>query len=244
MIKTNNLFRICILLTGLLFIASGSPAQDTTRVNQPYLFFPYPMGEKKWQISLGYTMTALPEDVTEEVQVRVPVIDIHALRKISKKLYADVRIQTQVVQSLFSAGLRWATVLNDRISLSLGDDISYWHGSLEVASFNTNASGWQNFPNASLGYRFNDKVLMTLKGEALLNLNSKTTIAKEIVETKGYEFSGWAGSIILEQPLGKKSHIITGFRAQYTNFFWQTWPLFETFDRRIFYPELIVSFIL
>jgi hypothetical protein len=85
---------------------------------------------------------------------------------------------------------------------------------------------------------------MTLKGEALISINSKTTIAKEIVETKGSEFSGWAGSFILEQPLGKKSHIITGFRAQYTNFFWQTWPLFETFDRRIFYPEIIVSFIL
>jgi hypothetical protein len=245
MMNRNKLLITCFLFTEVLFLNPlNLMAQDTTRIDQPYLFFPYPMGEKKWHMSLGYTMTAMPEDVTEEVQVRVPVIDIHAVRKLTKSIYLDARIQTQIVQSLFSAGFRWAFILNDRISLSVGDDFSFWYGSLEVASFNTNANGWQNFPNASLGYRFNDKVLMTLKGEALININSKTTIAKEIVETKGYEFSGWAGSILLEQPLGKKSHIITGFRAQYTNFFWQTWPLFETFDRRIFYPELIVSFIL
>ena len=51
---------------------------------------------------------------------------------------------------------------------------------------------------------------MTMKGEALINLSSKTTIAKEIVETKGAEFSGWAGSILLEQPLVRNHILLPG----------------------------------
>ena len=146
--KGKHLFS-CLIFIGFLFPFTVH-SQDSTRLDQPYLFFPYPMGERKWVVSLGYTMTALPEDVTEEVQVRVPVIDIHAIRKLSGSIYLDGRIQTQVVQSLFSAGFRWAKTISDRISISVGDDIAFWYGSLEVASFNTNANGWQNFPNASL----------------------------------------------------------------------------------------------
>jgi len=246
MIKNFRLLKLIAIIAGLvsvLFKSEDAVAQDTLRVQQPYLFFPYPM-QNKWQVSLGFTLTGMPEDVTEEVQVKAPVFDVHAIRRISKSMYLDGRIQTQFIQSYFSAGLRWIPIVRDRISLSVGDDIAWWYGKLNAASFRTNASGWQNTPNASLGYQFNDKVLMTLKGEALLNLKYSTTIAKEIVQTQGFDFSGVAGSIILEQPLGKKSHIITGFRGQYSNFFWQTWPLFETFDRRIFYPEFIVGFVL
>jgi hypothetical protein len=128
------------------------------------------------------------------------------------------------------------------MSISIGDDIAWWHGKLEVASFDTKANGWQNFPNASLGFRFNDKVLFTLKGEALMNLNYETMIAKDIKDSKGFQFSGWAGSVYFELPFTKKLHMTIGFRGQYTDFFWQTWSLFETFDRRIFFPELIVGF--
>src|SRR5829696_136619 len=247
MIKKYKLLKPALIIIGLIFLLGKTEkilAQDTGRINQPYIFFPYPMDTKKWHVSLGFTLTAMPEDVTEEVQVRAPVLDLHAIRKLSKSLYLDGRLQTQFLQGHISAGIRWAHIINERLSLSVGDDFAWWHGKLEIASFDTKANGWQNFPNASLGLRFKDKVLMTLKGEALLNLGYKTSIAKGISQTKGFEFSGWGGSIILEQPLGKKSHIITGLRGQYTNFFWQTWSLFETFDRRIFYPEVIVGFIL
>ena len=244
MIKRISLLKLIAL--SFLSIAGNTEnanGQDSSRVHQPFMFFPYPM-QHKWQVSLGFTLTAMPEDVTEEVQVKAPVFDIHAIGRLSSSLYLDGRIQTQFIQGYLSAGIRWLPLIKDRISLSLGDDFAWWHEKLNVASFDTKGSGWQNTPNASLGYQFGDKVLLTLKGEILLNLKYSTTIAKEIVQTQGFDVNGAAGSIILEQPLGKKSHIITGFRGQYSNFFWQTWPLFETFDRRIFYPEFIVGFIL
>jgi hypothetical protein len=122
--------------------------------------------------------------------------------------------------------------------------MAWWYGVLNIASFRTNARGWFNYPNASIGYRFGKGVLLTLHGEALLNMGYTTSISKEVRSRKGFQFSGVAGGLILEQPFHKNTHIITGLRAQYTNFFWQTWPLFETFDRNIFYPEIIVGIIL
>jgi len=247
MIKKDTRLRAILFLIGMISLLGKSSvlfAQDTGRINQPYLFFPYPMQEKKWHVSIGYTMTALPQDVVEEVQVRAPLLDLHALRKLSQSLTIDGRFQTQIVQTRFVIGLRWSHILNERVSISVGDDIAWWHGKLEVASFDTKANGWQNYPNASMGLRFKEKVLLTLKGEALMNLGYTTSIAKDITEKKGFQFSGWAGSIILEQPFTKKLDMTIGFRGQYTDFFWQTWSLFETFDRRIFYPELIVGFIL
>ena len=247
MIKKDKRVKITICLIGLIFLLgkpTHSPAQDTSRVNQPYLFFPYPLHEKKWHVSIGYTMTGLPQDVVEEVQVRAPLLDLHAIRKLSKSLYLDGRFQTQIVQTRLVLGLRWAYILNDRISLSVGDDMAWWHGKLEIAGFDTRANGWQNYPNVSLGLRFKEKVLLTIRGEALMNLGYTTAIAKDITEKQGFQFSGWAGSIILEQPFTKKLDMTIGLRGQQTDFFWQTWSLFETFDRRIFYPELIVGFIL
>ena len=247
MINKGLRVKTIVFLIGLVFLSGKTTylfAQDTSRINQPYLFFPYPMQEKKWHVSIGYTMTALPQDVVEEVQVRAPLIDLHTLRKLSKSFTLDGRFQTQIVQTRFVIGLRWAHILNDRVSISVGDDIAWWHGKLEVASFDTKANGWQNYPNASFGLRFKEKVLLTLKGEALMNLGYTTSIAKDITEKQGFQFSGWGGSIILEQPFTKKIDMTIGFRGQYTDFFWQTWSLFETFDRRIFYPELIVGFIL
>ena len=247
MIKKHQIPKLILTYAGLFFLLGKSEflhAQDTGLVKQPYLFFPYPLQEKKWNVSLGYTMTGLPQDIVEEVQVRAPLLDLHAIRKLSKSFYIDGRFQTQIIQTRMALGLRYAFILSDRLSMSIGDDIAWWHGKLEVASFDTKANGWQNYPNVSLGLRFKDKVLMTLRGEALLNLGYSTTIAADITDKHGFQFAGWAGSILFEQPFTRKLHMTIGFRGQYTDFFWQTWSLFETFDRRIFYAELIVGFIL
>jgi hypothetical protein len=49
---------------------------------------------------------------------------------------------------------------------------------------------------------------------------------------------------MMEQPLYGKKSITLGVRVMYTNFFWQTWSSQESNDRIIFYPEIIIGFIL
>jgi hypothetical protein len=213
-------------------------------VQQAYIYFPYPMQEKKWHESIGFALTSLPEDVTEEVQVRAPVGDFHVLRKLNKNFYIDGQIYFQIVQNHISIGPRFARKLSDRFSFSIGDDFAWWFGRLNVASFATKGRGWLNYPNASLGIRMKKNVLLTIKGETIIKLAERYEVGGELLKKNSNQFSGYVGSVIMEQPLYGKKSVTIGFKAMYSNFFWQTWPLFETFDRNIFYPQITVGFIL
>lgn len=215
-------------------------SQDVPATHQKYIFFPYPM-DRQWRSSLGLTLTTLPQDITEEQHYRYPAIDYHVLKKVSKNVYLDGRVNVQVFQNLITAGIRWATPLHNRLSLSLGNDIGWWFGSINIYGFNTRGNGFQNFPNASLGYRFNKKLLLTAKGEAIMNLSVNASTGNIPVASNYRLLSGSAFTIALEQPFFAHNSLTLGFRAIYTDFFWQTWSLFEIFDRNIFYPQLIIG---
>jgi len=211
---------------------------------QSYIFFPYPIYGKKWHSSIGFTMTKFPQEITEETQVRVPAGDYHVTRKIYKGFYMDGRINFQVVQNHFSLGSRWAYVLNRRFSFSVGDDMGWWFGNLNIGDFKTKANGWLNYPNISFGYRIKRSLFLTLKAEASINLSYNAKVGDQVTSYSHNTFTGWATGLILEQPFYKKKNFILGFNARYSNFFWQTWSLYQTVDRKLFYPEMIIGFIL
>lgn len=186
----------------------------------------------------------MPYEVTEELHYQVPALDVHSIIKLSKHLSLDARAQVQVIQNLVSVGPRWATELTDRTCLSIGDDFGFWFGHVTVEGFKTRGYGFQNYPNASVGYRFNKRILFTFKAEALMNLGITTHAGDIPVTSKSTTFSGSAYTVALEQPFYGKKSITLGLRAIYTNFFWQTWSAFTSFDRNFFYPQLIVGIIL
>ncbi len=178
-----------------------SSAQDSIPLPaDKYLFFPFPVANKTWCSSIGLTMMALPQNITEQVQVRAPAIDYHVLRGLPKGFYMDGRINVQIVQNHASVGLRWAYPVSDNVSFSIGDDVSFWNGNRTIASFDTKAHGWMNYPSASFGYRVDHDLLFTLKGEALINLSSRSTVAGMTVSDRTTKFNGWSATLLLEQP--------------------------------------------
>jgi len=235
----------CLGVVAFLCSVLVSSAQDSIpHPANKYIFFPYPLANKTWHSSLGLTLTAMPQDITEEVQVRVPAVDFHVLRGLPKGFYLDGRINFQLIQNHTSVGWRWAHSLNRKVSVSIGDDFAFWFGALTIGSFDTKAYGWMNYPGLSIGYRVDHDLLFTLKGEALINLSSKSTVGGIAVGDRTKKFNGWSATLMLEQPFYGKKNLSLGVRAMYTNFFWQTWSLHEPVDRTIFYPEIIIGFIL
>jgi hypothetical protein len=190
------------------------------------------------------TATTLPYDITEELHFRVPAGDLHVLRKLSEKMNLDVRIAFQGLQNLVTIGPQYTTRLNDRLSLGVGDDIGYWFGAVNFAGFKSKGSGWQNYPHATIGYKFNKEVLLSLRAEGIMNFNIKTFAGDQKVTTDYRLWSGSAFTVAVEQPFYGNKSITLGFRAMYTDFFWQTWAAFESFDRNIFFPTLIIGVIL
>ncbi|RYZ31100.1 MAG: hypothetical protein EOO10_00390 [Chitinophagaceae bacterium] len=231
------------LLPLFLFLSFASSAQDIPIEGQKRIFFPYPM-DKGWQTSLGFTSTTMPRDITEEAHFRIPAGDIHVLRKLGKKLYADARVNFQVIQNLITIGPRLPIKLSDRISMALGNDIGFWFGRINVASIKTRGQGFQNYPNVAFGYRFNKGILLTVRAESIMNFGVKTKAAETPVTSDYRLFSGSAYSIILEQPFAGSKSMTLGFRALYTDYYWQTWTLFENYERNLFFPQIIVGLIL
>ena len=218
-------------------------AQEAAPPPWKFIYFPHPMG-RKWTSSIGFTATTMPYEITEEIHYRIPAGDFHVLRKVNNKIYVDGRINFQVIQNLVTLGPHWATTLSDRVSVGLGDDVGYWFGFINVQGLKTRGTGWQNYPNASIGIRFKKQALLTFKAEGIMTPDIKTYAGSIPVTTKYRLLSGSSYTIALEQPFYGKKSITLGFRAIYTNFFWQTWTAFTSFDRNFFYPQLIVGLIL
>lgn len=232
-----------VLIVCFFTYPKSTSGQNLPIEQQKFIYFPHPMNTK-WTTSIGITATTLPYDITEELHHRVPAGDLHVIRKVSKKVNLDGRLSFQILQNLATVGARWSTELNNRISIGAGDEMGYWFGFVNFAGFKSRGSGFQNYPNVAIGYRFNKQVLLSLRADAILNFNVRTFAGKERVTTDYRVFSGSSYTIALEQPFYGKRNLTLGFRALYTDFFWQTWPAFESFDRNIFFPQLIIGVIL
>lgn len=232
-----------LFCTLLLFACLSAIAQDIPIEGQKRIFFPHPMN-RDWQTAVGFIATTMNRAITEEAHFRVPAVDVHILRKLGNHFYLDGRANIQVLQNMVLLGPRWATPLSDRISMSLGNDIGYWFGSINIGGIRTRGHGLQNIPSLSMGYRFNKQILLTLQGEALMNFGIRTYAGETEVKSSYPLFSGSAYSVVLEQPFAGSKSMTLGFRAIFTNFQWQTWTLFENYDRNLFFPQIIVGLIL
>ncbi|UFH55429.1 hypothetical protein [Spirosoma sp. KNUC1025] len=212
---------------------------------QPAIYFPQAPLPGQVRKSIGLVFTTTPPELTEEIRVSVPAIDFHIQRGLTDHLYAIGRIQTQIVQSNVALGLRYAAQLTDRLYIAPGFDATGWFGALQIKDvFNSQAYGVQTFPSLSVGYRFTRDVQFTFKTEAIMDLYYRSKVGNLAVVYDRRQVNGVAFTFMLEQPFYNKQHVLVGFRAAYSNFNWQLWSLYDTFDRNLFYPQLLFGFIL
>lgn len=231
------------LVLGIAGVSSGA-AQDSLTMRSGGMFFPHRSVEQRWDLSLGFVTFTTPEDLTEEVRVRVPAGDVHAVYRLSAGFSLEGRLLFQVVQNHLALGARWAVPLNARFSFGLGDDQAYWLGQLPVQGFNAQSSGWMNYPSVSLGFRSRGDLLFTLKAEGLISTARGYTIDGKLQNYDVDRFSGYAFSLYMEQPFFKRNGVVLGFTLTSTKFLWATWSLFQSFDRHVLYPQVTVSLIL
>ena len=236
--------RRAAFLIAFYMVVLNSFASDTTALRMRGVFSPNPKAERGWDLSIGVLTYTTPQALTEEVRVRVPAGDAHAVLRMGSGWSAEGRLLFQVVQNHLSAGMRYAVPINRSLSFGFGDDLAYWRGNLPIDGFDAKGSGWMNYPNVSLGFRSDQDLLFTLKAEALISLNRSYVIAGDRRSFDVQRNSGYALSLYLEQPFFKTTQVTLGFTAAYSRFMWATWSLFQPFDRRVFYPQISMSLIL
>jgi hypothetical protein len=238
-------FKLLLVSFFVIGLAEDIVAQDTAFYPEhAAIYFPYPMYKEKWRSSIGFTMLTTPEDITEELRVRIPCGDFRLLRRLNDHFLIDNRVLFQVLQNHISTGLRFTLPINKQCYLSVGDDMAFWFGFLTLSGFNSKASGWMNYPHISLGYKSKKNLLITFKAQASVNLFYQAVNGDNKYSSKKSYYNGETFTLALEQPFYNKKHLTLAFSAINNYFFWQTWALFYKTDRKIFYPQITVGFIL
>ena len=238
-------FRIFFILFFCFGIDNTAAAQDTSfNPKHAAIFFPYPMYKEKWRSSIGITLLTTPEDITEEVRLRVPCGDYRILRRINDHFILDNRLWFQVLQNHVSTGVRFMQPLNKQLYLSAGNDIGFWFGFLKVSGFDSKASGWLNYSNISIGYKTKKELLITFKAQVSFNLHYQSANGESKYSSSKTYYNGETFTLALEQPFYGKKHLTLAFSTINNYFYWQTWALFYKTNRKVFYPQLTVGFIL
>ena len=202
------------------------------------------MYREKWRASIGFTLLTTPEDITEETRLRLPSGDLHVLRKINNHFTLDMRLAFQFLQNHLSTGIYYVIPITNKFYISAGDDMAYWFGFLKLEGFNTKGHGFLNYPSISVGYKTNKNLLISLKAATAISLYYKSSIGTESISNGADFYNGESLTLGFEQPFYGRKHLTLAFSAINNYFNWQTWALFYKTDRKIFYPQITVGFIL
>ncbi len=243
--------RTALWLVWLLSLNTLATAQ---RAYRPYqeptdrqlgIYFPQAPVPGEWRKAVGLIFTSTPPEITEEIRLLVPAIDLNLQKGLSKHWYLSGRLQTQILQSNLALGPRYATRVTDKLYAGLGIDAVGWFGALTIEDvFNSQALGLQTIPHASLGYRLTRDLQLTFRTEGVMDLYYRSRAGSLEIEYNRRRLNGVAFVFALEQPFYKQRHVSLGIRALYSNFNWQFWSLYDTFEREFFYPQLFFDFIL
>lgn len=240
------MIRIIIFFVTFIIMSAVAFPQDSAFVaKHKAIAFPYPMYKEKWRTSLGFSFLTTPQDVTEEIRLRIPCGEFMVLRKISENVQAYGSISFQFLQNHVSAGLHYVKPINKKFYWSAGNDVGYWFGFLKIVEgFNSNAAGWLTYPSVSFGWLTRKDLLITLKAQASFNLYYQAANGEnKFVSTQKY-YNGEAFTLSIEQPFYQRKHLLLAFSAISNKFYWQTWSMFYKTNRRVFYPQISVGFIL
>ena len=237
--------KLFFTLLSIIGTSNAASAQDTSfNPKHAAIFFPYPMYKENWRSSSGFTLLTTPEDITEEVRLRVPCGDFHVLRRINDHFILDNRLWFQVLQNHISTGIQYRLPLSEKLYVAAGDDIGFWFGFLKVQGFDSKASGWLNYADISIGYKTRKELLITFKAQISHNLYYQSANGEsKFSSAKGY-YNGETFTLALEQPFYGKKHLTLAFSTINNYFYWQTWALFYKTNRKVFYPQLTVGLIL
>lgn len=185
-----------------------------------------------------------PEDITEEARLRAPCGDYRLLRRINDHFLLDNRLMFQVLQNHLSTGIRFTRPLTDQLYFSAGDDLGFWFGILKVGGFDSKATGWLNYTHASLGFKTKKNLLISFKAQVSFNLHYQASNGENEYSSGNSYYNGETFTISLEQRFYNKKHVTLAVSGINNYFYWQTWSLFYKTDRKIFYPQITVGFIL
>ena len=226
----------------LLLLIMALPLRAQTESMRPWLHFPAPLGAGEMRAIAGLRLLTLPVDIVEEEINKAPSLDCAVVLGLPGQTGLRGQAVLQYVTNHFRLGATWSQRLG-AFGVGLGYDIGFWFGSVDFEGFDNRGNGWTHYPQLSLGYDFGD-VLLSLRAEAIWMQAMRSFAGENEIRNTGNRLAGGAVTAVLEQPFWGATHVALGVRLSVTEFHYQSWFAFSTFERRLLFSELILGVLL
>jgi hypothetical protein len=231
-----NLYLMFFLLIPINSLFCINNNNDTL---QSYVKFPKPYKDYEFNSSAGLSLTVLPRSVFEDAVSQLPMVYFKLRYGLPYNLSLTGKVSTIYYTNQASIGIMWSYQIND-FYLSLGYEWGQWYGFMNSEGLLIKSRGSLNYPSISFGHQI-DKVLLTLKGELLIQ-TQKTAVDAEAIGKTFDGVTGFSTAFIVEQPLWNNHFVLGELKLNFTKFHYQTWLSYSTFDTLIIYPEIIFGF--
>lgn len=231
--------KACVLLLCCALAAHRVVAQEDYRNH--YVFAPDPLNMFTTNMSVGLALTILPQPLVES-EVPLPALDVRYRVGLPLHLGLVGRASSNYASTLVTLGPMWSVELA-RITVGGGVKAGFFYGHLTfLEGFNTSATGWLAYPFVTAGVRFDDFTISATAEAEVLALQRRR-VEDIDVQSSGRTVNGGSLTLAIEQPFWKETHIALGVTLTYSSNPYQAWLAFNTFDDRLFYPELFAGFI-
>lgn len=237
-----NAWLASVLLTVTLCVTGVRAAENDQQNDQHYVFSSRATQRPSFNLSLGPSITMLPQPLTE-YPTPAPMVDLRWHVPTPQGAHAYGRVGSNFATSIAQAGGMYAHDIG-AFSVGAGYSVAYVYGNIDfVDGFNTTQWRWINYPMVNLTAKL-DKLTLTARAEVELLTSLEQRIEEQEVTSDVNRFSGGLLTIVAEQPFWNNTHVLLGVTLSYSSNPYQAWFIYNTFNERLFSSELFVGFIL
>jgi len=237
-----HILPLALLLTIVNMLPAQTSGYGASPSDRPVLCYPASPAGETVQFAVGIRLLTLPQDIVEEEINKAPSLDLAGRLSLFPWIDVTGNATVQYFSNQLRLGLRSAHRTGD-IALSAGYDVGLWFGFVDLEGFDNRANGWTHYPHVSMGYDFGD-VFLTVRSELIWMQAMRSFAGNNEVRNTRNRIAGSAWSAVLEQPFWGNTHVQLGLRLSYTDFHYQSWFAFSTFERKLLFSELLFGVLL
>jgi len=232
--------KLLFLLFLFGFLNSSTYAEEVTLKNNT-LLYPKNYQDYEFQWSAGAMLTNMPKDWVETA-IRAPIFAFNFKFGLPENFSVSADAEVLFVSNQIRLGPRWGFDY-ENFAFNIGYDIGYVFGQLKQFGYDNSVNAWYNYPNISIGANFAD-LFFTLQGELMVMTTSSVTTDGIEVDNDANQIFGGTISLYLEQKLWADRIFIFGIKNNITKFYYPAWPVFTTFDRLYWIPQIHMGVVL
>lgn len=229
------------LFSIFFFVNAFSIEYEESNLEKNTVISPVVYNLNDFQWSFGMMGTTLPKDWVETA-IKAPLFTFNFKYGLPANFSLAAAFEFVFVSNQLRLGPRWGMEF-DNFSFNLGYDLAYVFGALNQFGFKNKYRAIYNYPNVSIGYRLND-LFFTLQAELMLITARRLTTDGIETGSSVNKMPGGTISLYLEQPLWKDRIFIIGLKSNITKFYYMAWPVFTTFNKLYWIPQLHLGLVL